>query len=73
MRVLGDSTQRLVASPALLQAHGLSAPLLPADLGHLPSLDEGPPHRGVLPAVRDLIEFLALEFAAPALAGHGDE
>lgn len=45
MRVLGDSTQRLVASPALLQAHGLSAPLLPADLSQLPSLDEGPPHR----------------------------
>lgn len=45
MRVLGDSTQRLVASPALLQAHGLSAPLLPADLSSLPSLDEGPPHR----------------------------
>ncbi|MDW5441157.1 LysR family transcriptional regulator [Polaromonas sp. SM01] len=45
MRVLGDSTQRLVASPALLQAHGLVAPLLPADLVHLPSLDEGPPHR----------------------------
>lgn len=45
MRVLGDSTQRLVASPGLLQARGLVAPLLPADLGHLPSLDEGPPHR----------------------------
>jgi Transcriptional regulator len=45
MRVLGDSTQRLVASPALLQSHGLAAPLLPADLAHLPSLDEGPPHR----------------------------
>jgi DNA-binding transcriptional LysR family regulator len=45
MRVLGDSTQRLVASPSLLQAHGLQAPLLPADLGQLPSLDEGPPHR----------------------------
>ena len=152
MRVLGDRTPRLVASPALLQAHGLSALLLPADLGHLPSLDEGPPHRehawqlhgpggasatlqhqprlitddrlalrlaalqgvglvqlptmmvrqdiaqgllvdllpdwrprpgivhavfpsrhGVLPAVRELIEFLALEFATPALAGHGDE
>lgn len=45
MRVLGESTQRLVASPALLKAHGLTAPLLTADLGHLPSLDEGPPHR----------------------------
>lgn len=45
MRVLGESTQRLVASPALLKAHGLTAPLLPADLSRLPSLDEGPPHR----------------------------
>lgn len=45
MRVLGNSTQRLVASPALLQAHGLSAPLRPTDLDRLPSLDDGPPHR----------------------------
>lgn len=45
MHVLGDSTHRLVASPALLQAHGLSAPLVPADLSILPSLDEGPPYR----------------------------
>lgn len=43
MRVLGESAQRLVASPALLQ--GLAAPLVPADLSGLPSLDEGPPHR----------------------------
>ncbi|SFC60170.1 transcriptional regulator, LysR family [Polaromonas sp. OV174] len=43
MRVLGDSTQCLVASPQLLKS--ISAPLVPADLGHLPSLDEGPPHR----------------------------
>lgn len=34
-----------MASPALLKAHGLVAPLLPADLSSLPSLDEGPPHR----------------------------
>ena len=32
-----------------------------------------PSRRGVLPAVRELIEFLALEFAKPALAGRGDE
>ncbi len=43
MRVLGDSTQRLVASPALLE--GLRQPLVPADLAGLPSLDDGPPHR----------------------------
>ena len=152
MRVLGESTQRLVASPALLKAHGLAAPLLPADLGHLPSLDEGPPHRehswsllgpdgasalvhhaprlisddrlalrlaalqgvgvlqlptmlvrqdlaqgrlvdllpdwrpragivhavfpsrrGLLPAVRELIDFLAAEFTRPALAERADE
>lgn len=152
MRVLGESTQCLVASPALLQAHGLSAPLMPADLSSLPSLGEGPPHRdhawhlqgpdgatatlhheprlvsddrlalrlaamqgvgvlqlpammvrddlrqgllvdllphwrpraaivhavfpsrrGLLPAVRELIEFLALEFARPAMAGRDDE
>jgi DNA-binding transcriptional LysR family regulator len=48
MRVLGSSTQRLVCSPGLLQAHDLAAPtkpLHPADLSKLPSLDEGPPHR----------------------------
>jgi DNA-binding transcriptional LysR family regulator len=45
MRVLGESSQRLVASPALLQAHGLAVPLMPADLAHLPSLDEGPAQR----------------------------
>lgn len=39
MRILGDSPQRLVASPALL-AH-LSLPLLPADLTTLPSLGGG--------------------------------
>ncbi|UUZ70067.1 LysR family transcriptional regulator [Polaromonas sp. P2-4] len=150
MRVLGDSTQRLVASPGLLK--GLVAPLVPADLASLPSLDEGPPHRehawslvgpdgasavvhhtprlitddrlalrlaalqgvgvvqlptmmvrhdlqqgllvdmlprwrprpgivhavfpsrrGLLPAVRELIDFLALEFATPALAERSDE
>lgn len=43
MKVLGESSQRLVASPALLK--NLSAPLVPADLPGLPSLDEGPPHR----------------------------
>lgn len=43
MRVLGDSAQRLVASPSLLK--GFSGPLTPADLSGLPSLDLGPPHR----------------------------
>lgn len=43
MRVLADSTQRLVASPALLR--GLSHPLVPADLAGLPSLGWGPPHQ----------------------------
>lgn len=41
MRVLADSPQRLVASPAFMQ--GRELPLLPADLSGLPSLDWGPP------------------------------
>ncbi len=45
MRVLGESTQRLVTSPALLLQHQRSAPLQPQALSGLPSLDEGPPHR----------------------------
>ncbi|MCU7376224.1 LysR substrate-binding domain-containing protein [Paucibacter sp. O1-1] len=43
MKQLGQSTQRLVASPGLLQ--GLARPLTPVDLSRLPSVDEGPPHR----------------------------
>lgn len=43
MRVLAPSTQRLVASPALLA--GFSRPVVPADLAMLPSLDFGPLHR----------------------------
>lgn len=43
MKVLGDSTQRLVASPELLA--GVTGPLAPQDLSALPSLDEGPAHR----------------------------
>ena len=43
MKVLGDSTQRLVASPSLLRRY--SRALVPADLSDLPSLDLGPPHR----------------------------
>ena len=43
MRVLADSTQRLVASPAVLK--GLSHSLVPADLAGLPSLGWGPPHQ----------------------------
>lgn len=43
MRILGDSTQCLVASSALLEQH---APLhVPADLHDLPSLDLGRPQR----------------------------
>ncbi|MNP18491.1 HTH-type transcriptional regulator DmlR [compost metagenome] len=40
MRVLVESPQRLVASPSVLE--GLALPLVPADLGNLPSLDWGP-------------------------------
>src|SRR5690348_10793012 len=40
MRTLGESAQRMVASPELMT--GLSLPLVPADLGALPSLDLGP-------------------------------
>lgn len=40
MRTLGESPQRMVASPALLK--GKSLPLVPADLGALPSLDLAP-------------------------------
>lgn len=43
MKVLAESMQRLVASPALLE--GLSQRLVPADLSALPSLAWGPPHR----------------------------
>ncbi len=41
MRTLADSPQRLVASPDFLR--DLDLPLVPADLGNLPSLDWGPP------------------------------
>lgn len=40
MRSLGESPQRMVASPKLLS--GLTLPLVPADLGTLPSLDLAP-------------------------------
>jgi DNA-binding transcriptional LysR family regulator len=43
MRVLTESTQRLVASPPLLKE--LSHPLVPADLATLPSIGWGPPHQ----------------------------
>jgi DNA-binding transcriptional LysR family regulator len=43
VRVLADSTQRLVASPALL--NGLSRPLVPADVAGLPSIGWGPAHQ----------------------------
>jgi len=40
MRVLGESSQRLVAHPRLLEGYGKA--LVPADLSDLPSLDLGP-------------------------------
>ncbi|MBX9587811.1 MAG: LysR family transcriptional regulator [Hyphomonadaceae bacterium] len=40
MRTLGESAQHIVASPELVK--GRSLPLVPADLGALPSLDLGP-------------------------------
>jgi DNA-binding transcriptional LysR family regulator len=43
IRKFADSTQRLVASPALLEGC-LSRPLAPADLGAMPSLTLGPAH-----------------------------
>jgi DNA-binding transcriptional LysR family regulator len=43
MRVLAESAQRLVASPALVSQS--SGPLIPADLAGLPSVDFGPPQR----------------------------
>lgn len=43
MRVLAESTQRLVASPALLK--GLGQPPVPADLAAFPSIGWGPPHQ----------------------------
>ena len=41
MRTLGESPQRMVASPRLIE--GMTLPLVPVDLGRLPSLDLGPP------------------------------
>ncbi|QCI69400.1 LysR family transcriptional regulator [Phreatobacter stygius] len=43
VRILAESVQRLVASPAVLA--GITHPLVPADLGTLPSLGWGPPHQ----------------------------
>ncbi|MEZ5936244.1 MAG: LysR family transcriptional regulator [Alphaproteobacteria bacterium] len=43
MRRLAPSTQRLVASPSLLDGH--ASPLVPADLAALPSVDFAPSHR----------------------------
>jgi DNA-binding transcriptional LysR family regulator len=40
MRRLGESPQRIVASPKLIE--GMTQPLVPVDLGSLPSLDLGP-------------------------------
>lgn len=43
MKVLGESTQRVLASPRLLEGRALVRE--PADLAQLPSLGEGPAHR----------------------------
>jgi DNA-binding transcriptional LysR family regulator len=43
MKVLGEGTQRLVASPELMKS--LRGVVVPADLAQMPSLDEGPTHR----------------------------
>jgi DNA-binding transcriptional LysR family regulator len=43
MKVLSESPQRLVATPAVLE--GLSHPFVPADLSILPSIAWGPPHQ----------------------------
>ncbi len=43
MRILGDSGQRLVASPSCLAQ--LNGPAVPASLGALPSVGFGPAHR----------------------------
>lgn len=43
MRVLAESTQRLVAAPSIL--NGRTQPLVTADLAHLPSIGWGPPHQ----------------------------
>lgn len=40
MRALGESPQRMVGTPALIA--GMALPLLPADLGAMPSLDLAP-------------------------------
>lgn len=43
MKVLAESTQRLVAAPQVLA--GIARPLVPADVGVLPSLSWGGPHQ----------------------------
>ncbi|SFC09650.1 DNA-binding transcriptional regulator, LysR family [Bosea sp. CRIB-10] len=43
MKVLAESTQRLVVAPPLLA--GIDRPLVPADVGALPSLSWGGPHQ----------------------------
>ncbi|MCO5130988.1 MAG: LysR family transcriptional regulator [Xanthobacteraceae bacterium] len=43
MRVLAESTQRLVASPALIKS--LDRAPVPADLARLPAIGWGPPHQ----------------------------
>jgi DNA-binding transcriptional LysR family regulator len=71
MRVLAEPGRYLVACPTFLAQ--LGTPQVPADLAGLPSLDHGAPQqqiapavfvsrRGLLPAVRALIDFLAERF-----------
>ena len=43
MKILADSTQRLVAHPDVFRGHPV--PVIPEDLSRLPSMDLGPPNR----------------------------
>lgn len=82
MKVLGERRWCLVASPALLQQHGV--PEVPTDLAAMPSLDFGPPYGehmwqlegpgGAMATVRHTPRFvtddiIALKQAAMASAG----
>jgi DNA-binding transcriptional LysR family regulator len=82
MRTLGESPQRMVASPNLVK--GMTLPLVPADVdphiaaGELVDVTPGwtprggivhavfPTRRGLLPSVRGLIDFLVDEYARVA-------
>jgi DNA-binding transcriptional LysR family regulator len=76
MKVLAHSTQRLVASPSVLE--GVEQPLVPADLCALPSLAWGPPQRdyawringpdGASAVIRHKPRFITEDMAALRLA-----